>query len=141
MAEEISLTEDGQFALQEAQSFCGRANVAIVAAEHLLAGALAVLGTERYPALPPRTALESALMISQGEGEEPLANQVMFGSAARDAINQTAYAVRQAGGTRIDARLLAAGVIESGEVSPMFYSALGATRADLLDALMQPAEG
>ncbi|MCC7365676.1 MAG: hypothetical protein IT303_15030 [Dehalococcoidia bacterium] len=141
MAEdEMSLTEDGALALQEAQRFCGRANVAIVAAEHVLAGALLVLGTARYPAIPSREALEGALMLAQGGSDEPLETQVMFGSAAREAINATAYAVRQAGGRRIDARLLAAGIIESGEVSPMFFSALGTSKGELLDALM-PAEG
>jgi len=136
MAEEqLSLTEDGARALQEAQNFCWRANIAIVAADHVLAGALLVLGAAGTPNLPTKEELEQALQASQGVGEPGMANQVMFGSAARDAINATAAAVRQAGGNRIDARQLALGIIESGEVHPMFFSALGRSKSDLLDAL------
>ncbi|MGE5595437.1 MAG: hypothetical protein ACM3S1_05315 [Hyphomicrobiales bacterium] len=139
MPDELVLTDDGNRALQEAQNFCWRSNTAIVSAEHLLAGALLVLASAGYPGLPSKEELESALMLAQGAGDETLSSQVMFGSAARDAINATARAVREAGGTRIDARLIAAGAIESGEVNPMFYGSLGVAKSQLLDALSPPA--
>jgi hypothetical protein len=131
MSEEIRLDPGGQQALKEAQMFCYRANVAIVAAEHLLAGALAVLSDGGRSAVPGREALEGALTLAQGSGDESLSQQVMFGSAARDAINTTAARLREAGGSVIDAGTLALGVIDSGEVSPMFYGSLGTTRAAL----------
>lgn len=135
--EQLGLTDDGARALQEAQNFCWRANIAIVAAEHVLAGALLVLSQSGASQLPAKEALEAALAGAQGLGEPGMANQVMFGSAARDAINTTAGGVRAAGGTQIDARLLAAGVIESGEVNPMFFSALGRTKAEILASIAE----
>ncbi len=136
MAEEqLALTEDGARALQEAQNFCWRANIAIVAADHVLAGALLVLAANGVSNLPTKDELEQALQASQGLGEPGMANQVMFGSAARDAVSATAAAVREAGGNRIDARLLALGIIDSGEVHPMFYSALGRSKPELRELL------
>ena len=139
MAEaQLEVTDDGARALQEAQNFCWQANIAIVAAEHVLAGALLVLGESGAGEFPSKAQLAEALAGAQGLGEAVLSNQVMFGSAARDAINATAGAVSAAGGTQIDARLLAAGVIESGEVNPAFFSALGRTKTELL-AVIGPA--
>ncbi len=134
MSQEVSLTEDGERVLREAQSFCQRSNVAIVAAEHLLSGALAVLSEAGNTAVPDRAALEAALMLTQG-GAEAHQNQVMYGSAARDAINETARGVREAGRSAIDATTLALGVIDSGEVNPMFYGSLGITKVALRAAI------
>jgi hypothetical protein len=134
VSDEIRLTQDGERVLREAQNFCGRANVAIVAAEHLLAGALAVLSEAGNRAIPGRDTVESALMLSQGTADAH-GNQVMFGSAARDAMNAIAGNVRAAGGSTIDALTIALGTIDSGEVNPMFYSSLGVAKADLRVAL------
>ena len=136
MAGEITLDQSGGRALQVAQEFCYRANVAIVGAEHLLAGALLVLSESGNGAVPDRAALESALMLAQGSGESGFTEQVMFGSAAREAINDTAGAVRLAGGSTIGARELALGAIDSGNVTPMFYASL-ATTPEALRAAIQ----
>lgn len=136
MAEpEVRLDESGARALREAQLFCARANVAIVGAEHLLAGALAVLADRKAPDIPGRDQLEAALMLTQGMGSGAFAEQIMFGSAAREAINATAAAVRSAGGTVIGARELAIGAIVSGNVSPMFFASAGIGRDALRSAL------
>jgi hypothetical protein len=131
------LAADGERTLREAQNLCYRTNIAIVAPEHLLAGALLVLGQAGVDGLPDATAIESAIVMSQGQGSTAISANVMFGSAAREAMNGIAGAVREAGGTQITATILAVGTIESGEVNPMFYSALGTTKAELLDALEQ----
>src|SRR5206468_1482283 len=80
---EIALTADGERALKEAENFCWRTNVAIVAPEHLLAGALLVLGIAGHPGAPSAEQLEAAVLASQGHGSEELSNSVMFGSGAR----------------------------------------------------------
>lgn len=134
MSQEVTLTSDGERVLREAQLFCARSNVAIVAAEHLLAGALLVLSEGGHAGVPAKDALDAALMLTQGSAEAH-GNQVMFGSAARDAINETARRLREAGGAQLDALALALGVIDSGEVNPMFYGSLGVTRAELRAAL------
>ena len=135
MSEEVTLSEDANRALQEAQNFCFRANVAIVAADHLLAGALAVLADGGDTAVPTRAALEAALMLTQASGDAALTNQVMYGSSARDAINDTARRLREVGGSVIDARTIALGTIDSGEVNPMFYGSLGIAKAALRAAI------
>jgi hypothetical protein len=131
----VTLSEAAARALQEAENYCWRSNVAIVAPEHLLAGCLKVLNAAGVPGLPSDDDLESALLMAQGMSEDALTQNVMFGSAAREAINFTARLVREAGGGEIDPLTLAYGVIQSGEVGPMFFSALGATKAELLAAL------
>lgn len=136
MTAEVALSPDASRALGEAESFCRAANVAIAAAEHVLAGALLVLHTDGRVGLPGKDELEAALTAVQGTGSEALTSAVMFGSAAREALNGIVGAVRAAGGTVVDARIIAAGCIESGEVNPMFFSALGSTRQALLDALV-----
>lgn len=132
---EVTLSADGERTLREAQNLCYRMNVAIVAPEHLLAGALTVLNTAGIAGLPGIPAIEAAVMLAQGQGSGQLAENVMFGSAAREAINMIAGAVRETGGTQISALALAAGTIASGEVNPMFYESLGITRASLLAAI------
>jgi hypothetical protein len=132
---EVTPSPDGERTLREAQNLCYRTNVAIVAPEHVLAGALLVLSQTGAEALPDTATIESAIVMSQGQGSERISESVLFGSAARAAINGTAGAIREAGGTQITALLLAVGTIESGEVNPMFYSALVTTKAELLDAL------
>ena len=132
---EITLTADGECALAEAQAYCQRTNVAIVAPEHLLAGAVRVLSDAGVGGLPSPDELDAAVLASQGSSEDRLDANVMFGSAAREAINFTAAGVGQAGGTEINAALIAAGTIASGEVGPMFYAALGLTKEELLARL------
>jgi hypothetical protein len=134
---EVTLSADGERTLREAQNLCYRTNIAIVAPEHLLAGALLVLGQAGANGLPDASTIESAILMSQGQGSTTISENVMFGSAAREAINGIAGAVREAGGMQITALILAAGTIESGEVNPMFYSALGTTKAELLNLLQQ----
>lgn len=136
MSAEVALTSDGERALAEAQSLCQRTNVAIVAPEHLLAGALLALLTDgNVTGLPERDALEQAVLASQGMSMERLDARVMFGSAAREAINFTAGGVRKAGLTDVTAAAIAAGTVVSGEVGPMFFSSLGTTRDALLEIL------
>ncbi len=135
MSDEVTLSEDAARALKEAENFCWRMNVGIVAPEHLLAGCIRVLNVAGFEGLPPDDALEPALLIAQGMSEEKLTQNVMFGSAARDAINFTARLVREAGGGEISARTLAYGILQSGELGPMLFGALGTTRADLVAAL------
>ncbi len=132
---EVSLSPDAARALQEAENFCWRMNVGIVAPEHLLAGCIRVLNAAGFPGLPPDEAVEQALVMAQGASDEALTQNVMFGSAAREAVNFTARLVREAGGGEIDSRTLAYGILQSGEVGPMFFSALGTTKAELLAAL------
>ena len=132
---EITLAADGERALEEAQAYCQCTNVAIVAPEHLLAGALRVLSEAGVDGLPPPESLDAAILASQGSSEDRLDANVMFGSAAREAINFTAAGVGRAGGSQINAALIAAGTIASGEVGPMFYAALGLTKEELLARL------
>ena len=132
---EVSLSKDAERAMQEAETFCSRSNVGIVAPEHLLAGCLVVLNASGFPGLPDDERLGEALLLAQGMSEDALTQNVMFGSAAREALSYTAALVRQAGGGEIDALTLAYGVIQSGEVGPMFFSALGTAKADLVKAL------
>ena len=73
--------------------------------------------------------------MAQGMSEDALTQNVMFGSAAREAVNFTARLVREAGGGEIDTLTLAYGVLQSGEVGPMFFSALGMGKAELVAAL------
>ena len=135
MSNEVRLTEDGERALKEAQNFCWRHHVAIVAAEHVLAGALVVAQQNGLGGLPTRENIEAAVIACIGTGTEQLTDNVMFGSSARDVINDTARRLREANGTDLDAITLARGVTESGEVGPRFFSALGIDRQNLLALL------
>jgi hypothetical protein len=132
---EVQLAPDGERTLREAQNLCYQTNVAIVAPEHLLAGALTVLNAAGVEGLPQTSVVNTAIVAVQGQGAAPISENVMFGSAAREAINGIAGAVRESGGTHITALILAAGTVASGEVNPMFYSALGTTREGLRAAL------
>lgn len=131
MSEEVRLTADGERALKEAQNFCWRHHVAIVAAEHVLAGALVVAQQHGLRGLPTRENIEAAVVQSIGAGSEPLTDNVMFGSQAREVINSTAGGLRATGGIELTAAILALGAIASGEVNPTFYHALGLTKAEL----------
>ena len=135
---EVRLTDDGERALKEAQNFCWRHHVGIVGAEHVLAGALVVAQQQGQKGVPTRENIEAAVVACVGAGSEALTQDVMFGSQAREVINDTARRLRESGGTDLDARTLAAGTVASGEVIPMFYSALGIPRADLLALLTAP---
>lgn len=132
---EVRLTEDGEQALREAERLCYAMNVAIQAPEHLLAAALMVLGAAGRAGVPPAESLVAGVESIHGTGGEPLNAQVMWGSAVREALNRTAASVVAAGGTSIDAQIIALGLIESGEVNPMFFSAAGTTKDALLEAL------
>lgn len=137
MTDEITISEDGARALREAENYCWRSNVAIVTPEHLLAGALLVLGAMGVAGIPDVSSLNEAVLAVHGSGSEPLHDTIRFGSAAREALNAMAEELQEAGGTVVDARVIASGVIESGEVNPMFYSALGERRDQLLAAVRQ----
>lgn len=132
---ELSLSADAERALREAENFCWRANVAIIAAEHLVAGALLVLGRAGNAAVPGEGALRDALLAVHGAGADALTDNVMWGSSAREALNTTAAAAGDSGATLIDAAAIAAGVLHSGELSPMFCAALNTTRQALLLAI------
>ncbi len=140
VTDQITLTQDAERAFREAENLCWRTNTGIVAPEHLLAGCLRVLNTAGFPGLPADERVEQALLMTQGMSEDALTQNVMFGSAAREAVNFTARLVREAGGGEIDPLTLAYGVIQSSEVGPMFFSALGATKAVLLASLASPGQ-
>lgn len=137
-AEELTLAPDAARALREAQGLCFRTNCAIVAPEHLLAACLLILRAAGASALPEPATIQQALIATQGIGEDPLDRDVIFGSAAREAISRAAAAARAAGASTISARDLALALVESGECSPMFFASLGVPRAALAAALQQP---
>lgn len=132
---EITLSDDGGQVLREAEKLCYSTNTAIAAAEHLLAAALFVLRKEGVPGMPENEALTAGVLAIHGRSDEPISGQVMWGSTAREALNETARKVGEAGETTIDARKLALGLIDSGEVNPMFYGEMGTTKDALLGAL------
>ena len=132
---EIRLTADGERALRESEKLCFATNVAIQAPEHLLAAALIVLAEDGAAGMPARESLEAGVLSIHGRGDETLNTQVMWGSAVREALNMTAASVASAGGTDIDARTIALGLIESGEVNPMFYASAGTSKDALRSAL------
>jgi hypothetical protein len=129
---ELRLTQEGERALREAERICYGMNVGIQAAEHLLCGALLVLHQSGIPGVPDAERLEAGLLSIHGASDEPLTQKVMAGSAFRMALNDTARGAIERGVTNIDARVLVRGVIESGEVHPMFYAAAGTTKEALL---------
>jgi len=135
MTEPLSLSEDAALALREAENFCWRANVAILASEHILAGALVVLGRSGAAGLPGEDAVTTALAAIHGTGSAPLTDNVMWGSNARDALNRALGDLVEAGTTLVDARALALGLIASGEVNPAFYGAAGTTKQAVVAAL------
>jgi len=132
---EIRLTASGERALRESEKLCYSTNVAIQAPEHLLAAALIVLAEDGAGGLPSRESLEAGVLAIHGSGAEILNTQVMWGSAVREALNMTAGSVASAGGTEIDARIIALGLIESGEVNPMFYASAGTSKDALRASL------
>ena len=132
---EIRLAEDGERVLREAERMCFATNVAITAPAHLLAAALAVLTADGTVGLPGQEALDSGVLAIHGMSDDPISGQVMWGSAAREGLNATARAVAEAGESIIDARRLALGLMDSGEVNPMFYGAMGTTKDALRAAL------
>ena len=134
MTQEVHLSEEGGRVLGEAEQFCRQSHLSILAPEHLLGAALLVLG-ETHAGLPTPEEVASAFLATQGMGSEPTDGKVMFGSAARDAINMVAGDVRRAGRQAIDARAIAVGVIQSGEVNPMFFSTLGWSKDRLLGGI------
>jgi hypothetical protein len=129
---ELRLTADAERALREAERLCYAMNVAIEAAEHLLCGALLVLHQAGVVGTPAPDALRAGLESIHGSGDTALTQQVMPGSGFRAALNDTARQAIARGETDIDARVLVRGVIESGEVNPMFYAAADTTREALL---------
>jgi hypothetical protein len=134
-SEELTLAPDAAQALRESQALCYRMNCAIVAPEHLLAACLLRLHADGAAGLPSPGAIQQALVATQGIGEDPLDRDVIFGSAARDAISAAAAAARAAGERTITARGLAIALAESGECSPMFFASLGISRSELAGLL------
>jgi hypothetical protein len=130
MPARVQLLDDAKRALREAENFCLRANVAILAPEHLLAGALLILGRGGRPC-PGQEALEAALASTVGTGSLTLTDNVMFGSGAKAAVEAALTAAAGRGQEIVGALDIAMGVIASGEVNPMFYAALD-TDADAL---------
>ncbi|GIW19176.1 MAG: hypothetical protein KatS3mg064_2333 [Tepidiforma sp.] len=137
-SDELTLAADAARALREAQALCYRTNCAIVAPEHLLAACLLQLRAAGLEGLPEPAAVQQALVATQGLGEDPLDRDVIFGSAAREAISRAAAAARAAGSTTITCADLATALVESGECSPMFFASLGVPRAALLELLRAP---
>ncbi len=135
MAEQVRLTRDGQRALREAENLCWRTNVAIEAPEHLLAGALLALGDSGTTGLPDRARIEEALLLVCGAGSEPLHDRIVPSPTARAALDHAVRRVLEAGSSELGAREIARGVIESGEVNPLFYSGLGIDRRTLLERI------
>lgn len=135
MGEPLSLSPDGERALREAENFCWRANIAILASEHMLAGALLVLGRAGRAGLPDEAALGAGLASIYGTGSEPLSDKVTWGSNARDALNQALGALVQSGTSFVDARAIALGIIASGEVNPGFYIAAGSSKDAIVASL------
>jgi hypothetical protein len=130
---ELQLGDDAKRALREAENFCWRDNVAILTAEHLLAGALVVLA--RNGGEVP-SALEEALRSTVGVGTVTLTDNVMFGPGARAAIQFALELAARRGQLSIGAADIAIGVIASEEVSPMFYTTLGVTADQLAARLL-----
>ena len=137
---EIRLSPDGDRTLRESERLCHAMNVAIQAPEHLLGGALIVLAEAGAAGIPDRETVERAVESIHGRGSEELRENVMPGPGMRQALNVTAGAVAQAGGTVVSAPIIAIGTIGSGEVNPMFFGALGTTREDLEAAVAAAAE-
>lgn len=137
-AEELTLDTDAAQALREAQRLCFHTNCAIVAPEHLLAACLLVLRARGQPQLPEPATIHQALIATQSIGEDPLDRDVIFGSAARKAIEHAAAEARATGAPTISARALARALVQSGECSPMFFAALGVPRSALAAALAEP---
>jgi hypothetical protein len=129
---ELHLTDEGERALREAEKACYAMNVAIQGAEHLLVGALLVLRNKGLEGVPEPEALQQGLAMIHGSGDEALQANVIAGSGFRTALNETARATAARGETEIDAAVIVRGVIESGEVNPMFYGAAGTTKEALL---------
>lgn len=121
--------------MREAENFCWQANVAILASEHLLAGALLVLGRSGIGGLPGEDALRAGLAAIHGTGSEPLTDNVMWGSNARDALEQALASLVEGGGNVVDARTIARGLVASGEINPAFYAAAGTTKATVVSVL------
>jgi hypothetical protein len=133
---EVTLAADGERCLREAEKLCWQTNVAILAPEHLLAGSLLVLHERGFTGLPPVDVIRAAVESAQGIAEKLDAN-VMWGSAARAALSMAVAEVRRTGALVVTAAAIAAGVSASGEVSPMFFAALGTTRDALAAAAAQ----
>ena len=132
---ELQLTEDGERTLRESEGLCLSMNVSIQQAEHLLGGALIVLSDGGVETVPDKAAVERAVEAIHGRGIERPSENVMPGPGMRQALNMTAAAVAQAGGTVINALTIAMGTVVSGEVNPMFYMSLGMSREELETAL------
>jgi hypothetical protein len=135
MARQVELSEDGRRALRESENYCWRSNVAIVAPEHLLAGALLVLAGAGTPDLPSGGALQRAVAESVGLGDSMLADNVMFGPGARAVVEAAIRGAAEAAAATVDARALARAAIASGEVKPAFFMALGVSKDELLRVL------
>lgn len=129
------MTDDAQRALRLAENLCHRANLAIGTPEHLLAAALAVVANDGEHELPPAERLIAATLTVHAASDTPPRNQFMWGSAARAALSATARTLADAPDGRMTARVLALGILASGEINPGFYEAVGVTRAEIEEGL------
>lgn len=113
-------------------------NVAIETPEHLLAGALLVLGDAAIVGLPDRAKIEEALLLVHGAGEGVLREQVMPSPGARAALNHAIRALRETGERAFGAKELALGVIDSGKVNPLFFDSLAVSWEALAAVIRGP---
>ncbi|MCE7926984.1 MAG: hypothetical protein DYG91_00570 [Chloroflexi bacterium CFX7] len=135
MEQRVSLTPDARQAIEAGVQLCHRARLAIFTPEHLLAGALAVLGEGGAPGLPSPGTIEATLEMVHGTSDDPPADEVSFSPGARTVLDSLAVVLTRVGRDSLGARDLALGTIVSGEVTPMFFSALDTTKERLLAAL------
>jgi len=101
----------------------------------VVAAALIILSETGVTGLPSAEALIEAAVAVHGLSDEPLANDVMWGSAARDALSATVRDATATGATTIDPRAFAVGVLDSGHVHPGFLAGAGTTREAVRSAL------
>ncbi len=135
MEQRVGLTPDARQAMAAGVELCRRANLAIFTPEHLLGGALAVLAGTGRPGLPSLEAIEPALAMVHGSSDEAPPDEVSFAPGTRVVLESLAAAIVRVGRDSMGAHDLALGVIASGEVVPMFFSAMGVTRDELLAAI------
>jgi len=131
----VALTADARRALSEGARLCRWANLAIFKPEHLLAGALLALRESNLEGFPEPAAVISALELIHGTGQESPTDDLSFGPGARTVLDGVALDIIQAGRDSASARDLAAGVLRSGEATPMFVTAMGTSREALLSLL------
>jgi len=131
----VSLSPEAERIFQVADTLCYRLGLAIVTPEHVLAAALIILSETGVTGLPSAEALIEATVTVHGSSDEPLANDVMWGSAARDALSATVRDAAASGTAIIDPRAFVLGVLNSGHANPGFLAAAGTTGEGIRAAL------